>query len=227
LVGRITEIWYDGRMTQERWTLLRHNLATHKLTRMRERTTKPDRFRRLMDELGLLLCSEMTRDLELTPMSSITEHGPFDGNVCNQSEMAIMPILRAGLPLGDAFAEFLPNARIGHIGIYRDKKDKHHCYLLSIPKAKVSLIFVLDPMITQGIASALAVDYLMDNGIPADNIRFGCFIASRVGLEHFYSDENRHKVRVYTFSDTEELNSNNFLMPGLGNVSDRVFQTGE
>lgn len=212
-----------------RWTLLHHNLAAHKLTAMRDGATSAKHFRRLMHQMGLLLCSEMTRDLPLgmgKPIITPEKNEALNARL-DQSELVVMPILRSGLPLGDAFLELLPNARVGHIGIYRDEENEHHCYMLSLPRERTATFFVLDPAITRGDTPSMAVDYLLRGGVPAENIRFGCLIASTEGLERFYADERFHAVKIYTFCDTDRLDDRSFLVPGMGNIGQRLFRTQE
>jgi len=209
------------------WTVIDHSLAQHKLTNLRDRSTDANRFQRIMHQIGLLLCSEMTRDLELRDQSITTENaGAAIGKRLDQAQMVILPILRSGLPLQEAFKELIPGAAVGHVGIYRDKKNKHHCYMLSLPKIDNAIYFVLDPIITQGLTQSMAVDYLITAGINPSNIRLGCVAASRQGLEKIYSLERRSRIKIFTFCDEDMIDSDKLrLVPGLGNVGSRLFGT--
>lgn len=213
-----------------RLRLIDHALAQHKLSHMRDKECEPNRFRRLMRQASLLLCSEMTRDLDLEPKEIVTANGVrTTGFVRDQSDLVLMPVLRGGLVMGEAFTELLPMARTGHVGIYRDhKKNEHHCYMLSIPKASgVTKFMILDPVISQAETIKLAVKYLIDAGISGKNIRIGCLIASRPGVDNFYKEQKFSEIDIFAISEDPELDSNHFVIPGMGNVSERLYRTNE
>lgn len=208
---------------------IEHALAAHKLTIMRDHTCEPDRFRRLLKQVSLILCTEMTRDLDTEPKTVITPNGwTAVGQVRPQTGLVIMPVLRAGLIMAEAFAELLPVARTGHIGIYKDAENKHHCYMLSIPRSREKTKFlVLDPVISNGGTATLAVDHLLAAGIPSENIRYGSIIVSEPGAKYFFSDEKRLGVDIYCFAIDPELSADGYVKPGIGNVSSRLFRTEE
>lgn len=216
-----------------RLRLIDHNLALHKLSHMRDRECRSNQFRRLMRQASLILCSEMTRDLDLAPKEIITANGVrTTGYFRDQSDLVIMPILRAGLVMGDAFSELLPMARTGHIGIYRTPTNEHHCYMLSIPRTSSKTKFLLlDPVISQGETAALAVRSLVDKGFKGENIRLGCLIVSKSGRENFYNrPQNKgvtDDVDIFAIAEDPQLDDNLYVLPGLGNASERLFRTNE
>ncbi|MBV1686407.1 uracil phosphoribosyltransferase [Novosphingobium sp. G106] len=216
-----------------RLRLIDHNLALHKLSHMRDRECAPNRFRRLMRQASLILCSEMTRDLDLAAKEIVTANGVrTTGYVRDQSDLVIMPVLRAGLVMGEAFSELLPMARTGHIGIYRTSNNEHHCYMLSIPRTSSGTKFlIVDPVISQGETAALAVRSLVRKGFKGENVRVGCLIVSEPGRENFYGNPQNKgitdDVDIFAIAEDPQLDDNLYVLPGLGNASERMFRTNE
>jgi len=217
--------------------LVTHALAAHKITLMRERDSGSYRFRRLMRQTALLLCAEMTKDLELRDRAVTCVTGEtFDGKTRDQRDIVIVPILRAGLTLAEAFAELLPRARMGHMGIFNsDENNEPQCYMLSVPKLEDTSYFVLDPTIVQGKTMGMAVDFLLNAQIPPERIRVGAIMASEEGLQEFYGPADSPKrtgVKTYAFYVDEKIehptdSPSPYLKHGFGNVGNRLFSTFE
>ena len=205
-----------------------HALAEHKLTILRDRDCAPDRFRRVLKQISLILCSEMMRDLDTKDVTVITPNGlSIVGRQREQTSLVVMLVLRSGLVMAEAFSELLPRSRGGHVGIYRASDGHHQCYMLSIPKTSESTKFiVLDPVISQGGTAALAVDLLLGAKVRANDIRFGCIVATSEGVHNFYNEARRQETEIFTFA-IDSLSEANFAMPGLGNVGSRLFNTEE
>jgi uracil phosphoribosyltransferase len=208
-------------------TVIDHNLARHKLTLMRDRDCTSDRFRRLMRQTGLILCSEATRDLELIskPRPITTPVAQTKGYEREQETLVVIPVLRAGLILAESFSELLPRARTGHMGFFIDPQTNTlQRYLTSIPSAPVTDFFLLDPVIAKGTTITAAVDILLgDVGIDAEHIRIICILAAAPGIEAFYSDEKRAKIRIYAVAIDPEVNEQGYVVPGLGDAGGRLF----
>jgi len=216
-------------MTHPSLIKIEHALAHHKVTLMRDHETDSYRFRRLMRQSGLILCSEMTKKLELTEDPVICRSGEryAEGKTRHQEDIVIVSILRAGLPLGEAFAELLPRASIGQLGIYHnDDIDEPVCYMMSVPNNPETSYLLLDPVIAQGKTMSMAVDFLLDAQVPPERIRVGTILASSIGVDYFYSDTRRTDVKIYAFSADEPMDSTEkHLVYGFGNVGNRIFNT--
>ena len=211
-------------------TVINHALAVHKLTLMRDQSpalrADIEKFRRLMREVGLILCSEATRDLPLQPWPIQVSGGPFEAQVLEQVKLVIVPILRAGLVLAEAFFELVPMARSGHIGLFRDfHQDELTNYLTSIPTAPVTDFFVLDPVIATSKTICKGVDILLDLDIQPERIRVVTLLAAQQGIEAFYSNHRHADVRIFTVAIDPEVDQNGYVVPGIGDAGDRLFGT--
>ena len=201
---------------------LTHPLIQHKISLLRDQGTSCKIFRDLIHEIATLMCFEATRNLELaeevvqTPLE-IT-HGHF-----LLRPITLVPVLRAGLGMVEAFSELIPSARIGHIGLYRDHATltpvEYYCKLPS--DVGESDVFVLDPMLATGGSAAAAVDFIKKRG--AKRISFLCIIASPEGITTLH--EKHPDVEIYCGAVDRELNSEGYILPGLGDAGDRVFGT--
>ena len=138
-------------------------------------------------------------------------------------KLALIPILRAGLAMADAIADFVPNAKIGHIGMYRDPVThlpvEYYCKLPS--DIEVRDVFVLDPMLATGGSAILSIDALKAKG--ASNIKFVCILAAPEGIAKVHAAHP--DVEIYTAAIDEKLNEHQYIIPGLGDAGDRIFGT--
>lgn len=213
--------------------VIEHALAAHKLTLMRDQSKSfsvdLDRYRRLMREIGLILCGEVTRDLALAkPTKGKAKDGtPLDGRRLQQQKLAIVPILRAGLALADAFFELLPSARAGHIGLFRDYENATITrYLMSIPRVPETDFIILDPIIATSATICAATDMLLDEfDIPASRIRIASVVASKQGIERFYEDERHSEVRIFVCAIDDGWDAEGLPIPGIGEPGDRLYGT--
>jgi len=203
--------------------LIDHPLVQHKLTIMRDKNTGTKQFRELSKELSQLLGYEAMRHLENTHIEIETPLTKMLAPTLAAKKLALIPILRAGLAMSDAIADFVPNAKIGHIGIYRDP-DNHlpvEYYSKFPAELENCEVFVLDPMLATGGSAVAALTVLKEQG--ARNIKFVCFLAAPEGINYLHSIHP--DVAIYTASIDEKLNENSYILPGLGDAGDRIFGT--
>ena len=207
--------------------LVDHALAQHKLSLMRDVNCNPTRFRRIMKQASWIMCSEMTRGIELEERTITTPNGvETQGRFRDLKGVVIMPILRGGLVMGEAFAEMMPAVRIGHIGIYRDEDDIHQCYMLSLPAASEDTEFILlDPVASRGRTLAKAVSELVSEGVKPSKISICTLVISEPGVEEFYKNEAHKDVNIFAIAKDPMLNDDLYVLPGLGNVSARLFRS--
>lgn len=202
---------------------IRHPLALHKLSMMRDQNTGASDFRRLMREVGMLLAYEVTRDLELTTKAIETPLGPMDAPVLAGKKLCLAPILRAGLGLADGMLDLLPAARVAHIGLYRDPAtlEAVEYYLKTPGQMSERLTLVVDPMLATAATAIAAVKRLKELG--ARDLRFVALLAAPEGIERFHAAHA--DVPVYVAAIDERLNEKGYILPGLGDAGDRVFGT--
>lgn len=204
--------------------VLDHPLIQHKLTKLRDRRTEPPEFRRLLKEISLLIGFEVTRNLPIMHVEIETPMQRMDAPIIKGKEVAVVPILRAGLGMADGLLELLPDARIGHIGLYRDTNTKRPVqYLVKLPTAEGRLFILVDPMLATGHSSAAAVDLLNAHGISDERISLMALVAAPEGVAVML--DKHPKVKIVTAALDERLDSNAYIIPGLGDAGDRIFGT--
>ncbi|MBO6900697.1 MAG: uracil phosphoribosyltransferase [Rhizobiaceae bacterium] len=204
-------------------TVVDHPLVQHKLSIMRNRETSTASFRRLLREISLLLCYEVTRDLELTTTRIDTPLEPMDAPILEGKKLVFASVLRAGNGLLDGMLDLVPAARVAHVGLYRDHDTLEAVeYFFKAPSdLEDRLIIVVDPMLATGNSSIAAVDKLKERG--ATNIRFLCLLAAPEGVENF--SKAHPDVPVFTASIDSHLNEKGYIVPGLGDAGDRMYGT--
>ena len=210
-------------MTNENLHLLSHPLIQHKLTLMREKDRSTSGFRRLLYEIGMLMAYELTRDM---PTQSIEIETPLErmrSPVIDGKKTVLVPILRAGLGLVDGMLEVVPGARVGHIGLYRDKATLQAVeYYFKMPDHMHERdAIVLDPMLATGHSAVAAVMRL--KALHPRSIRFACLLAAPEGLACFH--DTHPDVPLYTCAVDRQLNDHGYILPGLGDAGDRIFGT--
>ena len=205
-------------------TIISHPLIHHKMALLRDRRTGTRDFKQLVSEIATLMAYDVTRDLPTEPVDVETPLETMVGQQVSGRKLALVPILRAGLGMVDGIAQLIPSARVGHIGLYRDEQTlRPHDYYFKIPGAEgVRDFLVLDPMLATGGSAVAAVDALKQAG--ARQVRFLCLVASPVGVAHML--ERHPDVPIFTAALDRELNSQGFILPGLGDAGDRLFGTG-
>ena len=200
-----------------------HPLIQHKTALMRKTSTNVKEFRELAKEVAMLMGFEATRDLPLEEVEIETPMCKTRMNMLKGEDIAIVPILRAGLGFVDGMLALVPNAKVGHIGLYRDPNThepvEYYCNLpVDIDKRK---IFVVDPMLATGGSAAAAIDFIKQRG--GKDIVFMCLIASPEGIEAL--QKAHPDVDIYIAAKDEKLNENAYIVPGLGDAGDRLYGT--
>ncbi|HEX6387268.1 MAG TPA: uracil phosphoribosyltransferase [Anaerolineae bacterium] len=201
----------------------KHPLVKHKLTLMRDKATKPKKFRELIRELAMLLCYEATTDLSVQGIRVETPMGTAAGSKLRDN-IGLVPILRAGLGMVDGIWEMMPGAEVWHIGLYRDEKTlKPVSYYNKLPTAPtVQVCLVLDPMLATGGSAVATVDILKKWG--ATRIKFVGILAAPEGIKAL--QEAHPNVPIHVAQIDSHLNDIGFIVPGLGDAGDRQFGTG-
>lgn len=200
-----------------------HPLIQHKVSLMRKTDTTVKEFRELATEVATLMGFEATRDLALEPVEIETPICKTTVNMLKGEDIAIVPILRAGLGFVDGMLALVPNAKVGHIGLYRDPEThepvEYYCKLpVDIEKRK---IFVVDPMLATGGSAVAAIDFIKQRG--GKDIVFMCLLAAPEGIEVL---QNAHPdVDIYVAAKDEYLNEHKYIVPGLGDAGDRLYGT--
>ncbi|CDZ54065.1 uracil phosphoribosyltransferase [Neorhizobium galegae] len=204
-------------------TVIDHPLVQHKLTIMRKKETSTAGFRRLLREISMLLCYEVTRDLELTMETIETPLVEMQAPIVEGKKLVFASILRAGNGLLEGMLELVPSARVSHIGVYRDHETLQpvEYYFKAPDDIAERLIIVVDPMLATGNSSIAAVDKLKERG--AHNIRFLCLLAAPEGIANFRAAHP--DVKIYTASIDSHLDENGYIVPGLGDAGDRMYGT--
>ncbi len=204
--------------------VLDHPLIQHKLTLMRRRETPTGLFRQLLREIALLMGYELTRPLPLTTELIETPVAEMEAPVLSGRKPVIVSILRAGLGMVEGLQELLPNAREGHIGLFRDPETHRPVeYYVKLPEAAGRLCLLVDPMLATGHSASYAVGLLKNNGFTMPNIRFMALVSAPEGVREF---ERAHPgVPIFTAALDERLNEHAYIVPGLGDAGDRLFGT--
>jgi uracil phosphoribosyltransferase len=204
-------------------TVVEHPLVQHKLTLMRDKERSTAGFRRLLREISLLLCYEVTRDLPLTTMTIETPLATMQAPTIAGKKLVFASVLRAGNGLLDGMLDLVPSARVAHIGLYRDEKTLQPVqYFLKTPEdLGERLVIVVDPMLATGNSLTAAVGLLKGRG--AREIRCLCLLAAPEGLARIHAAHP--EVHVVTAAIDERLDERGYIVPGLGDAGDRLFGT--
>lgn len=200
-----------------------HPLIQHKVAMLRDKNTTSKEFRDLAREVAMLMAFEVTRDLPTKDVDIETPICPTTVKMLAGMDVAIIPILRAGLGFVDGMLEIIPNAKVGHVGLYRDPKThepvEYYCKLPEdIDKRRV---IIVDPMLATGGSAVAAVDFVKKKG--AKDICFMCLIAAPEGIEALTSAHD--DINIFIAAKDEKLNENAYIVPGLGDAGDRIFGT--
>lgn len=201
---------------------VKHPLIKHHLVRLRDKSTKPMEFRLLTGRLAVLLAYEATADLPTEPASVETPVATAQGEQLSQ-RIGLVPILRAGLGMVDPILNLVPAAEVWHLGLYRDEETALpvEYYSKIPPERPVDLALILDPMLATGGSAGLAIEHLRTRNVT--DIKLLSIIASRDGIDRVSRDFP--DVTIYVCTVDSELNSNKFIVPGLGDAGDRIFNT--
>lgn len=200
-----------------------HPLIQHKLTLMRDKNTCVKDFRTLLKEISLLMGYEVTRDFPLMPLEIETPICKMTGHVIMGKKIVVVPILRAGLGMTDGILELIPDARVGHIGMYRNEETHEPVfYYCKMPKNLASrAVLLTDPMLATGGSAVAAISKLKELG--CKHIRLMCLVAAPEGIKKV--QEEHPDVKIYVAAVDERMNENAYIVPGLGDAGDRIFGT--
>jgi uracil phosphoribosyltransferase len=190
---------------------------------IRDEKTSTKEFRELVDEVGMLMAYEVTRDLSLEDVEVDTPVTRTTAKRLSGKKLGIVPILRAGLGMQEGILKLIPSARVGHIGLYRDPETLQAIeYYAKFPgDIEERDIFVIDPMLATGASAVEAISAVKKRG--ATKIRFICLIAAPEGVEVL--KEAHPDVDIYIAALDEKLNEKSYIVPGLGDAGDRLFGT--
>lgn len=200
-----------------------HPLIQHKVTMMRDKNTNTKDFKQLLDEISLLLAYEATKDLPLMDVEVETPICKTKSKMLSGRSVGVVPILRAGLGMVNGITTLIPNAKVGHIGLYRDPEThlpvEYYCKLPL--DAEKRLIIIVDPMLATGGSAVAAIQFLKGRG--CKDIRMMNLIAAPEGVA---AVRKAHpEVDIYVAALDERLNENAYIVPGLGDAGDRIFGT--
>ena len=203
---------------------LDHPLITHKLGILRSKTTGTKEFRELANEIGTFLCYKAMEDIELEDTEIETPICKMKTKKLNEDKYAFVPILRAGMGMLDGVINVIPNAKVGHIGMYRDDSNNHKPvnYFFKVPKnIENKEVIILDPMLATGGSAIATINKLKKDGVK--KIKFLCIIAAPEGIERV--TKAHPDVKIYCAHIDEKLNEDAYIVPGLGDAGDRIFGT--
>jgi uracil phosphoribosyltransferase len=203
--------------------LVNHPLVQHKLTLMRSKTASTNSFRRLLNELSMLMTYEVTRDMPMQPVEVETPLETMTGHVIDGKKLVFVSILRAGNGILDGMLSVVPGARVGHIGLYRDPKTLTavEYYFKMPPDMHERDAIVVDPMLATGHSAIAAIDRLKE--CRPKSIKFVCLLTCPEGLAAM--EKSHPDVPVYTAAIDRQLNDHGYILPGLGDAGDRIFGT--
>jgi len=204
-------------------TIVNHPLVQHKLTLLRDKTRSTKVFRELFNEIGTLLCYEVTRDLTLEMIEVETPLAKMKSPILAGKKLVLAPVGRAGMGFLEGMLNLVPSARVAHVGLYRDPRTLVAVeYFFKAPDDMADrLALVLHPMLATGNSAVAAVDRLKESGAKA--VRIVCLLATAQAVETLRA--HHPDVRIWTAAIDETVNAQGFILPGLGDVGDRMYGT--
>ena len=203
--------------------LLDHPLVQHKLTLMRKKEASTNSFRRLLTELSMLMCYEVTRDMPTQDVQIETPLETMTGKMIDGKKLVLVSILRAGTGILDGMLTVVPGARVGHIGLYRDPKTLQavEYYFKMPPDMPERDVVVVDPMLATGNSAVAAIDRV--KAMKPKSIKFLCLLTCPEGIATLH--KAHPEVAIYTAAVDRQLNDHGYILPGLGDAGDRIFGT--
>lgn len=203
--------------------IMDHPLIQHKISMLRDKSTGTNEFRKLVDEIAVLMGYEALRDLPTVEMEVETPIETCMTPFIAGKKLAVVPILRAGLGMINGILTLVPTAKVGHVGLYRDPQTHEPKeYYCKLPEAiPERTIVVNDPMLATGGSAIAAVDFIKEKG--GKNIKFMCIIAAPEGLKRLH--RAHPDVQIYCGHLDRCLNEDAYICPGLGDAGDRIFGT--
>lgn len=201
-----------------------HPLVGHKLSHMRQIDCDKKSFKQSLKEISWLLGYEVTSGLATTKKSIKTPVAPMEAPFLRESPPVILPILRAGIGMSEGLEDIMPDAPVGHIGLYRDEVTKRPVeYLVKLPPVGEHGCILVDPMLATGHSAKYAIDILVSNNVPPSKISLMVLVAAPEGVKVIL--EAYPEVMIYTAALDERLNEKAYIVPGLGDAGDRLFGT--
>jgi uracil phosphoribosyltransferase len=202
--------------------LIEHPVISTKLAELRDYATEHRKFRALLNEIASLMVYEVTRDWPTTPKLVQTPLERMTGQVLSR-RVTLVPILRAGLGMADGVLRILPDARMGHLGVYRDEKtlEPVNYYQKLPPDIAQTEVLLIDPMLATGGSALAAVAFLKKAGVTG--MKFVCLVAAPEGIQALH--HQHPEVPIYTAAIDRQLNDKGYILPGLGDAGDRIFGT--
>jgi uracil phosphoribosyltransferase len=203
--------------------LVDHPLVQHKLSLMREKDRSTKGFRELLNEIGMLLCYEVTRDLPMELVDIETPLRPMATPKIAGKKLTFAPILRAGVGFLDGMLALVPSARVAHVGLYRDPRtlEAVEYYFKAPQDLSDRTVIMMDPMLATGNSACAGASLLKARG--ARDLRFVCLLAAPEGIAHFQAEHE--DVPIWTAAIDERLDDHGYILPGLGDAGDRMFGT--
>lgn len=222
-ISHILNIAKGWNTIMENVTILEHPLIKHKISILRDKRTGTNEFRKLIEEIAVLMGYEALRDLPLEDVEIETPIETCMTPMVAGKKLAVVPILRAGLGMVSGILTLVPSAKVGHIGLYRDEvTHEPHEYYCKLPNPiDQRTIIVTDPMLATGGSAVSAVDFIKQHG--GNTIKFMCIIAAPEGLKRLH--EAHPDVQIYVGQLDRCLNEDAYICPGLGDAGDRIFGT--
>ena len=216
-------------MIENNFKVIRHPIVEHNFSILRDKNADCDRFRTAIRRISYFLFAEATKNLKTeyveieTPLQKMKIQ-----KLDTQSEIVVSPILRAGLAFCETALDFIPTASVQHIGMYRDEETLQPVWYfdktkINYERPENTYVFLLDPMLATGNSAVAAVQLFVNKKIPQENIVFVSLISAPEGVENL--QQNFPNIKIVTASLDEKLNSNGYIMPGLGDAGDRIFNT--
>jgi uracil phosphoribosyltransferase len=207
----------------QRLTVVSHPLVQHKLSYLRDRETPTVHFRKLANEVTLLLTYEATKDFPTEPVEIETPLEQMVAERISGKKVAVCPVLRAGLGMLDGVLSLVSSARVGFLGMYRDEETLEPVeYYVKLPgDLDQRDAIVLDPMLATGNSSVAAIDTVKRAG--GRSVILVCLVSAPEGIEHVHRDHP--DVHIVTAAVDRGLNENGFIVPGLGDAGDRLYGT--
>lgn len=201
--------------------VLKHPLACHYLTHLRDKTTKPPLFRTLTKKISSLLALEASYDLKTKTIDIETPLESTEGKIIDE-KIIVIPILRAGIGMIEPLMDLFPNVKVGYIGIQRDEEtaEPHH-YYLKLPDIRNNLVFVTDPMLATGGSASSAIEKIKK--FNPKKIILLTIVSAPEGIKRINIDHP--DVLIYTASVDRKLNEKKYILPGLGDFGDRLYGT--
>lgn len=202
--------------------LIDHPVVQTKLAELRDYTADHRKFRSLLDEIAMLMTYEVTRDWPTQPKPVQTPLERMTGRVLAR-RVTLVPILRAGLGMADGVLRLLPDARMGHLGVYRDERtlEPVSYYQKLPPDIAATEVLLIDPMLATGGSGSAAVTVLKKAGVTS--MKFVCLVAAPEGIQTLHAQHP--EVPIYCASIDRQLNDRGYILPGLGDAGDRIFGT--